>query len=279
MLSLDFIPRHACPILILSIFSSTIFVGSVTQAALIHHYQAEGNANDSVGNHDGVEAGGVSYVPSMTGLGQAFSFNAVANSNIDTNEATIPETGDRTIAFWLKSGADQSTHYGPNGNKSLHVPVSQGHTDKGVTFQFGAFGAPNLVYCCRAGGSGQQILDYDRTSLDWHHVAVTYDDSNDENKIYLNGELANGKSIGGGPQIVETSWISAASSNGNTLRFGTDDEFSNRAYKGLLDDVRIYDHTLSADEVAALVPEPTSYVLIVAGMGMLLAARRRKTGS
>ena len=275
MTSFNVIRKSACFAMILSV----LFVGGMAQAALIHHYQAEGNANDSVGSHDGVEGEGVAYAPSMAGLGQAFSFNAEANSSIDTNMATILETGDRTIAFWLKSGADQSTHYGPNGNKSLHVPVSQGHTDKGVTFQFGAFGSPNLVYCCRAGGSGQQILDYDRTSLDWHHVAVTYDDSNDENKIYLNGELANGKSIGGGPQIVETSWISAASSNGNTLRFGTDDEFSNRAYKGLLDDVRIYDHTLSADEVAALVPEPTSYVLIVAGMGMLLAARRRKTGS
>ena len=65
MLSIRFVLRYAFLILL---FSSALFIGGITQAALIHHYQAEGNANDSVGNHDGVEAGGVSYAASQPGL-------------------------------------------------------------------------------------------------------------------------------------------------------------------------------------------------------------------
>jgi len=181
----------------------------------------------------------------MTGLGQAFSFSGNGDSNIDTNQGTIPETGSRTIAFWLQSGQDQMG--------ALRVPVSQGHTDKGLTFQFGAFGAANLVYCCRTGGEGSVIEDYPSNDLDWHHVAVTYDSTSLENKVYLDGVLTNTHLITGGTPATdgpsEPSWISEATSNGNTLRFGTDDQFPQRTFSGLLDDVRIYDNVLSANEI------------------------------
>ena len=67
MLSSNAIRSSVYVVLILSVFGNLVLVGNVAQAALIHHYQAENNANDSAGNHDGVEAGGVSYAPSMTG--------------------------------------------------------------------------------------------------------------------------------------------------------------------------------------------------------------------
>jgi len=240
-------------VLILFLFGSLVFVDDGAQAALIHHYQAENNANDSVGNHDGVEAGGVSYAPSMEGLGQAFNFSGDGGSNIDTNEVTIPESGSRTIAFWMKSAVDQSTSY--NGN-TLHVPVSQGHGGVGLTFQFGSFGATNLVYCCRTGGEGSVIEGYLSDDLDWHHIAVTYNGNNFENKIYVDSVLTNTHLITGGSPGTdgpsETLWIAPATSNGNTLRLGTDDQYPGRTYNGLLDDVRIYDNELSANEVAAL---------------------------
>jgi len=252
MLSLNANWSSAYFVLILSIFGRLILADNGAEAALIHHYEAENNANDSVGNHDGVESGGVSYAASMPGMGQAFSFSGTGDSNIDTNEVTLPESGDRTIAFWMKSGVDQATNY--NG-QTLHVPVSQGHSDRGVTFQFGSFGAPNLVYCCRSGaqsGAGSVIEDYSTSELDWHHVAVTYNGTSFENKVYVDGVQSDVRSIGGGPGTTESSWISEATSNGNTLRFGTDDQLPNRTYNGLLDDVRIYDNELSAGEVAVL---------------------------
>ena len=276
MLSVNTIRSSSYFAMILSVTAGVLLVGNVAQAGLIHHYQAEGNANDSVGSHHGVEADGVGYAASMPGMGQAFSFSGDGNSNIDTNEVTIPESGDRTIAFWMKSGVDQTSTY--NG-QTLHVPVSQGHSNKGLTFQFGSFGNPHLVYCCRSGsqlGAGSVIESYPSDSVDWHHVAVTYNSTSSENKIYVDGVQSNVYSIGGGPGTSESSWVGDTTSNGNTLRFGTDDQLSNRTYNGLLDDVRVYDSELSAADVSALVPEPTSCLLIVVGLGMMFVAHRRK---
>ena len=107
---------------------------------------------------------------------------------------------------------------------------------------------------------------------------MTYNGSTFENTLYFDGVQVNTRALTGGPGYgaPESSWIGKATSNGNNLRFGTDDELSSRTFNGLLDDIRIFDHELSASEVAALVPEPTSYLLTVVGIGMVLAARRRR---
>ena len=266
MLSFDVVRSSAFHVLTLSTVAGVLFVGDMAQAALIHHYQAEGNADDSVGTHHGVEAGGVSYAPSVPNsdldfdldLGQAFSFNGQNNSNIDTNEASIPEGGDRTIAFWMKSNRDQSGFY--NG-QVLHVPLSQGHSAVGLTFQFGSFGALNLNYCCRTGGPASAIDQYPSDDLDWHHVAVTYNGDSFVNQMYLDGRPAEVfETTGGDPGELETFWVSEATSSGNTLRFGTDDRLPSRTFDGLLDDVRVYDEELGLDQISAIAgripPEP-----------------------
>jgi hypothetical protein len=52
------------------------------------------------------------------------------------------------------------------------------------------------------------------------------------------------------------------------------DELNWRFFNGAIDDLRIYDNALSAEEVAALVPEPTTIALLgIGGLGLL---RRRR---
>jgi len=46
---------------------------------------------------------------------------------------------------------------------------------------------------------------------------------------------------------------------------------------GFIDDFRVYDHVLSPSEVAALVPEPSTFALAASGLlGLALHARRRR---
>lgn len=115
-------------------------------------------------------------------------------------------------------------------------------------------------------GSGSQgpIITDDA----WHHVvfasaagAVT-----SQTKIYVDGTLVTG--IWGDNTPIDTT-------SSSDVFIGTRDG-GGRHYDGLLDDVRIYDHELSALDVSALaamggapVPEPAS---VFASLGLLTAA-------
>src|SRR5690606_27456770 len=48
----------------------------------------------------------------------------------------------------------------------------------------------------------------------------------------------------------------------------------NEFFNGYIDDVQLYDHALNAQEVAALVPEPSVGLLGILGIAMMLVRRR-----
>jgi Concanavalin A-like lectin/glucanases superfamily len=76
----------------------------------------------------------------------------------------------------------------------------------------------------------------------WTHVAVVYDRFLiDRMRLYLNGELvARALSWGAAPGFADI----------RTLRLGTQFE-RNGAYRGMIDEVKVYARTLSDDEIAA----------------------------
>jgi hypothetical protein len=73
----------------------------------------------------------------------------------------------------------------------------------------------------------------------WHHVIGTYDGSTI--KIYVDGILQASKS-----------WSSGLDGATATAYIGQDDYDSSRRFTGLIDDVRIYNRALSADEIKRL---------------------------
>ncbi|MCH7558910.1 MAG: hypothetical protein IIB56_15865, partial [Planctomycetes bacterium] len=73
---------------------------------------------------------------------------------------------------------------------------------------------------------------------EWTHVAATY--SNGEKKLYINGELAGESSATMPPNTVQVLRIGAGATEGD----------GNYFFVGTIDDVRIYNHALSADEVS-----------------------------
>jgi len=258
MLSSNVIRSSVHMVLILSVFGNLVLVGNVAQAALLHHYQAEGNANDSAGTHHGTAGVDVSYVPSVPGLGlgQAFSFLGDSlDADVKTNEISIPESGHRTVAFWIKSDPVYQS-------AGLHIPLSQGHSETGFAFQYGAWGADNLALCCRTApqeGNASWIDGLPKTDGDWHHVAYTYNGDFFENRIYVDGALDPVRPLGGGgPGDPDPGgfWFSEATSVDAdppfTFTMGSGARFPQRTFQGQLDDVRIYDHELSAGEVAEL---------------------------
>lgn len=129
-----------------------------------------------------------------------------------------------------------------------------------------------------AGSASQNIVNngvtYSTDGSAWYHVVWTR--SGDTFRTYLNGSQV-------GSDVV---WASAnMESPGNTYRLGTAGAygFETQFLNGDVDEVAYYDHALNSTQVsahysAAMVPEPSAWVLMVAGLGGLgLLARHRHT--
>jgi hypothetical protein len=103
----------------------------------------------------------------------------------------------------------------------------------------------------------------------WVHLAATFK-GGDMVKLYVNGELA-----------VATAATNATlnGSNNRPLQVGNRGSNIANSWNGLIDEVYIFNEALSARQIAALVPEPTSLVVAFVGLAMMmgiLEQRRRK---
>ena len=105
---------------------------------------------------------------------------------------------------------------------------------------------------------------YDDTSVNdgqWHHVAITVDgdDSTNNYDLYVDGEWAGRDTV----RAIYDRWDSV------TIGAASD------PFTGSIDDVRIYNHPLSTEEIGQLytIPEPCSLLLL--GLGGLLIRKRQ----
>lgn len=122
------------------------------------------------------------------------------------------------------------------------------------------------------GGLGQAFVihNFDNPTVhrEWKNIigTVEYDSVGDMTTLsaYLNGSLVGAQTAAGKPE---------ASTH---LVFGADRDLAARFWEGYIDDVAIYDHVLSADEIAglqrapAVVPEPSSIAIVAIGLIALL---------
>ena len=101
-------------------------------------------------------------------------------------------------------------------------------------------------------GRGNTWGTDDLVDGEWHHVAVVLIDDGSpdvsELELYVDGER-DPTAPGGTPNQMNTS-------SGGEFRIAFDLNNTGRTFDGLMDDVRIYDRALSADEIRALMDDP-----------------------
>ena len=191
-------------------------------------YQLDGDANDLTTNHNGTWVGTEAYTTGQ--FGQAGVFNG-SSSYIDTNISTITSNGG-SVSLWVKTTTGtQSAFFGaqsPSQNRFY-------------------FGVRNNNFWMGA-GSAQNSYSISASSLldgNWHHVVLTLDGSTA--KYYLDGNST----------PVDTLSYTAAGTIGVTPLIGAIDALGAvSAYtNGSIDQVRIYNKALSADNVATLYAE------------------------
>jgi hypothetical protein len=144
-------------------------------------------------------------------------------------------TSDLTIAAWMKPD-----------NTSRQYNCFFGHTTENNGVKFELVGG-NFLFTTLG------VQDYNLTvspafqSGEWAHVALTF------SKQYLATFYANGKKVG------EVSGSAPATTATGNYNIGYGGYWAAEQFQGLLDEVRIYNHTLSEAEIRQLAFRPKAY--------------------
>ncbi|NQV32526.1 MAG: discoidin domain-containing protein, partial [Phycisphaeraceae bacterium] len=208
--------------------------GGVAHADLIGHWpldEGQGSvAFDATDNgNDGTLRGDPEWVPGVSKSALQFD----ADDDIDCGNAPILNlTGPLSIAVWIKPDKDESGTIAPlckatsgAGGWSWQLRYGWSSPQPYMGFQFNAANGRIWVYANENMAVGE-----------WQHLAAAHDGS--VVKCYLNGVETDSADMG---QIT-----AGADAPFYIGQDGWDDN-----WEGALDDVRLYDHGLSPDEVIA----------------------------
>jgi hypothetical protein len=193
-------------------------------------------AHDSAGDNHGTLYGDPNWVPGCVGT-HALDFDGNEDYvSADDNDDSLDIDDHMTIAAWVRL-SNLDTYYfivtkQPSGTAATNYPGNYGFRIKPST---------GYLQLTHQTSPGQTWSTYTSTSGigtgTWHHVAVTLVEEADVS-FYIDGFPAGTSSQSGTFGIV----------NAEPVRIGTrKDAYS--YFDGAIDDVRIFDYELNADEV------------------------------
>jgi hypothetical protein len=192
-------------------------------------YQFDGNANDTGGSYNGSSTN-VTY--STGKLGNASSYNG---SSSYTTFTGLTMSYPFSVSVWIKP-----VSLSP-GNADLVVNLALGSQRVSLAIA-DIYGVSSTVSIMFGGTSHFSGGSNAISTGSWQHIVWSVTSSNNS-VIYLDGSVVTQTNHGG----------SHGGSAGNT--FGANGGNNGEFYDGLLDQVRIFNKTLSSSEVATLYAE------------------------
>jgi uncharacterized delta-60 repeat protein len=206
---------------------------------LLAHYPLDGDATDASGNGNDGTTDGVLLTQNRFGQSEkAYDFDGVDDS-IDVGSALGNfGTSPFTVSAWIKTNTDSVADvilakgtYG-SGTSQSYFRVYEDPADPADQrrIQLNLYDGTNTQSIFSS-----SIIDSER----WYHVVGQRDDVG--MKIYIDGQLDNANN---------TAPINPDSSE--PLKLGVADSWYNMRMDGVIDDVRIYDRALTANEVESL---------------------------
>ncbi|MFC1721712.1 LamG domain-containing protein [Patescibacteria group bacterium] len=239
------------------------------EPGLVAHWEFEDDGSivkDSADSYDGTIVGGAEYVPGKSG--NALSFNGT-DGRVDFPKSVVDGIGgleQGTIAFWFKYDSLLDTQQvepiffignDENDNQDDLYVIELGHS----SFD-GAGSQPDpenrKLYSTWIKDNREPFLCYDsRVNLEedtWYHFAVVVD--SEGNTGYLNGQEMDNRYYNFGEASDSFFLADVPDKQIMNLGYGRNSKMISPDFvyfKGLLDDFRIYDRPLTAEEIQELI--------------------------
>jgi hypothetical protein len=212
------------------------FAACAAQGELVHRWSFSGDANDSVGKANGTLEGGATVADGRVTLDGQRGYVALPIGD------TIEKLTNSTFETWVKWDERQRAwlrlfDFGVRGGKSMYVTPRNGGGRRGAVrdtlrFTITVNGDPGEEQA----NSPDQFPVGEET-----HVVLTIDADKKVAKLYVNGKLA-------ATREELTLTPSSLGKTGNNW-IGRS-QFRDPFFKGSFNEFRIYNTTLSAEEVA-----------------------------
>ncbi len=207
-------------------------------SGIIGWWPGDSNAVDIIGGHHGVFVNGPIYATGK--VGPAFDFDGVANEVTNPVPALTNVLDSYTIEFWAFPIASRASTpediAGVSGDQNQRYAIFPNNGKFGPAGAGVSVGTNGVSVFEHASAYLASPLVYDAVINGWTHIAVAY--SNRQPRLYLNGVLA------------RTGLVSTHSSSPSTC-FG-EDSYGYGYYAGLLDEVSIYNRTLTPAEIGSI---------------------------
>jgi hypothetical protein len=245
---------------------------------LVGYYKFEGNFNDSSAvSNNLVPSTNASLTNDRFGNSNAAMSSTSSSYAYTSSNIGVSGFSSRTVSIWAKGGFDDSAfeyfHFGGGWN-----PLRADGAGGNFAISYVPWKLTNPQRHWPGSISGNIYVDgnywaylvtTDPTTLGglWHQLVYTFDSSNMLSSVYLNGVLQTNNAYAVNVDIMNTI--------PSPLYFSSEGATANIT----IDDVRIWDRSLSNTEVAALyaterIPEPSALSLLVLG-GVVVMRRRR----
>ncbi len=215
----------------ISVCSDSVVAQTTDENALIANWQFDKILTDNTANHFDVKIGGTEkYVSTPALIKSGKSCLTLDGSSFVQLPYQIANMDEMTICMWVRwtgtsvGNRQRIFDFGNSTNQYMYLTPSNGSSMR--------LGIKN--------GGTEQFLDASKlVSSIWRHVAATI--GKDSVKIYVNGKLA-----------ASTADITIRPSEFKPVLnyFGRSQYNDDPIFKGYLDDVRIYNHELSAAAIA-----------------------------
>jgi hypothetical protein len=243
-----------------SIFSQIPYF--VPTNGLVGYWPFNGNANDESGNaHNGNITGATLTTDRYGNANSAYLYSGNNNYITIPNTSTLSGFADITISGWVNISQFPSSL--SNGLSGLVTKWYGSGNCGGVTDNYACYIRTNNQFV----GATNQYRVYPNdlqtpnnlTTSNWYHFVMIHN-SVTGGSFYINGIL-----------ISTYTTVGALCSSTNSLYFGCDNVLGtlNRFFNGKLDDIGIWNRTLTQNEITSLYLADTTCQSLVINTGIL----------